>query len=349
MSNDQIDVRVLMAEIEAEARARRIGGQVPSDYEAELAAMFERIAPKTAQGDYEAAIRRAEEASMIDLAPPLQSGNPGRAFAKKGLAKLTSWYVRFVAQQVALFAANITEAVRALGERMRRIEAQHEGAASPSVQALARMLGPSDLATTWETHIEKCFAQRTGTICVAHAGAGALVKRLDGGARLAYGVEPTDPRRAADIDPEIDIRGEDVLTHLRSISGPALAGAVLVDVPDRLPIGSLFEAVDLCNGALLPDALLVIVTTDSRAWPEARGGFAADVSLGHPLAPATWVQLLTDRGFVDIDVVSETPESIVSPIAGTDPHVAELNAAFLALEAKLSSPASHCIVARKPA
>ncbi|MFZ4515479.1 MAG: hypothetical protein ACOYN3_04135 [Acidimicrobiia bacterium] len=336
-----------MAEIEAEARAQRVQGDIPASYEAELDAMFNRLAPKGTYGDFDEALRQSTANALIDGAPPISSQRPGGAAAKKGLGKLSRWYIQHIANQVTLFAANITEAVRTLGDRVGRLEASGANGATPGARRLAEQVLPFDVTTVWDTHIEKQFAGVGGRVCVARVGRGDLVRRLNQAGVAAYGVEPIDPPTADQIDVMLEIRTEELLDHLRRIDGPQLEGIVLVDYPDRLVLGDLITVVERCSEVLVPGGQLVVVTSDARAWAQCAGGAIADVTVGHPLAPATWVQLLSIHGFTEIEAAAEAAQQLVTPISGDGPEVEAMNAALLSLEALLAVPPSYCIAARK--
>jgi hypothetical protein len=343
---ESIDTRTLMAEIEAEARARRVRGDIPLDLEAELDRKFERLVPRGSDRDFDSALQRSEERALFDYAPPLASARRGGSAAKKGLAKLSAWYVRFVGQQVTEFAVSITHAVRLLGERVESIEHQ---LGTNQASAVARVAASLSIETDprWNAEITGMFKGETGRVLVARAGTGSLVRALVDAGVEAYGVEPGDPSRVEDVDPALQIRSEELFVHLHRIPDPELAGVVLIGSPDRMTVGGVYEVLEELWRVMLPDATLVVVTTDPEHWRRVRGGLAADLGPGHPLAPETWRQLLDSVGFDDIEVLDAEPEAIVQDVPGEDALVVAVNEQLRALEAALVAPPSHCIRARR--
>jgi hypothetical protein len=342
-----LDTRKLMAEIEADARARRVSGDVPRGFEAELNAKFAQLTPRGGESDFASEIQRASKSSFLDYAPPVASARKGGAAAKKGLSKLSAWYVRYVGQQVTAFAVSITNAVRLLGERVERLESQLSGADAAGIHALAEGLSGNDLSAVWQDALLSQFKAENGRVLVARAGNGALVRALVDQGASAYGVEPGDPKRIEDIDPTLELRSTELMAHLRTIPEPELAGVVLIGLVDELAVGAVYETLARLNETMLPGATLVVVTTDPEQWRRQHGGAVADLSHGHPLAPTTWRELLASQGFTDIEIRSAEPEAIVRDIPGTDPAVLAMNEQLRALEAAIAVSPSHFIRARR--
>ena len=344
---EPIDTRALMAEIEADARARRSSGAVPRDLEAELDATFAALTPKGAERSFEAALQRAESDALFDYQPPVQSVKPGGTAAKKGLAKLSSWYIRHVGQQVTAFALAITNAVRVLGDRVDVLEAQVGTTGSEGVAQIADAVLVQEPPTLWNTAVLDALKGTAGRVLVANAGSGALVRSLVEAGVSAYGVEPVDPADVADIDPLLEIRSATLVEHLKTVAEGALSAVVLVGLTDTMTVGGVVDTIGRLGRVLEPGATLIVVTTDPEQWRRERAGLVADLSYGSPLAPATWRELLLAAGYDDVEVASADPEPIVRDLPGDDPATVAINEQLRALEAAIVVPSSHCIRARR--
>ncbi len=330
------DARELMAEIDAEVRARRAAGDIPAGFERELDALFARFSPSGTGDDFTTVLDRAEHDAFIDADPPLGSAKRGGLVVKKGVRVAVGWYLQYVTQQVATFGTMTVRAVRILGERVERLEA---ASGSAAVAAEAAKLAPSTPVAPFTAPIVARLAGAPGRVLHADAGEGALLVALADAGIDAYGVEPRDVALVPPADARLEIRADDAVGHLRAIADGTLGGVVLTGLVDRAPVGELVELADLVAAKLVPGGVIAIVSAEPRAWGRGRSVVEADLAPGRPLHADTWVGLLAGRGFVDVEIAAAPDQHP----GGDDQPTHELDARVERLEAELFGPDAYLV------
>ncbi len=348
-----IDADALMAEIDAEVRARRAAGDLPAGFERELDLIFARYAPVGAMGDdLESVLARAEQASFVDLAaPPTASTLPGVSLVKRLIRKMVFFYLHYVAEQVTTLALVLIRAVRLLGQRVERLEQAVTGGTraqaagdSPSAAPLA----PVPELAHWEPLLAETFGGAGGRVLHGESGPGALVACLRRAGADAYGVEPVGERAEAADTAGTEARPVEVLDHLRALRDGALGGLVLSGCVDRLPPLGQHELVALATSRLGAGASLAILGTDPAAWQRAVGPVAADLAPGRPLHAETWARLLESAGFSGVELHRGPAAEGLTPVPGTDEAAKALNANLERLSALLFGPATYCVLGVAP-
>jgi len=335
------DTTMLMAELEREVRTRRRSGELPADLERELDAAFEAVAPPGATGvGFEAALERAERAAFIDPVGPTESRLPGVSFLRRLVRKALAFYVEHVARRVSAFGVTAVRAMRLLGRRVDALEA-----ATPFTDPRVRDIHfplESDLdPSMWEETIESHLHGARGRVLHGDCGAGALVERLG---KLGFDVYGVDPRPdAAELADETgrEVRGMNVLEHLRSLPDGVLGAIVLSGVTDRVGLGDLVDLTRHAARVLCPGAPLVVISRHPAAWRRQVAPVVADLSPGHPLHPDTWIHLLVTGSFTHVQVHLGETSSLVEVIdAATDDN-------FRRIAAELFVPESFVVTARR--
>lgn len=288
----QVDLATVMAEVDAEVRRRRATGQFPAGLEAELDAVFARFAPPGAMGDDLAAmLARAEEAASIDVDAPVESSRPVVPVVKKAIRKSTAWYQRHMATQVSALGGTLVGAVRALAERVERLEQLTPGADRELVDTiddLASALRPEPAA------LLAALGQVHGRVLHTLAGDGSFVTAAVAAGFDAYGVEPRRDRSAPAVAAGRDVRGDDPLEHLVRLPAASLGAVVLSGVVDHAAIATQLAAFAQAVRVVAPGGVVVVASTDPSRWSTAADGALADISPGRPLAAHTW-QVLAER------------------------------------------------------
>lgn len=342
-----IDVDALMAEIEAEVRARQASGDLPADFERELDLVFARFAPVGAMGDdLESVLVRAEQASFLDMAAPVDSARPGVPLVKRLIRRVVRWYLHYLAQQVTTLGLVLTRALRLLAQRVEALERAVPGAAGPAVPATA--LAPLPDLAHWEALLTKVFGGARGRVLHGECGTGALVAALRRAGADAYGAEPVPERaEAADAD-GLEARPVEVLEHLRALGEGALEGLIVSGCVDRLPAAAQRELADLAASRLAPGGSLAILGTSPGAWERTVGPVAADLAPGRPLHPQTWARLLEAAGFSGVELHEGPVAEGLQPVPGSDEAARALNANLERLNALLFPPATYAVLGMAP-
>jgi hypothetical protein len=297
---DGIDLRKLAAEIEAEVRARRAAGDYPPGFEDELDALFDRYAPPEVNEDFDAALERAEDLSLINPVLPVASRNPILGVVKRTVAKLIAWYHSFIAQQVGTLAGAINNALGLLYTRVRNLE-RTTGDVRAQRAVMARIPAHRDDAA-WQSIVVDSLRGREGRVAVVHCGRGALLEGLGEAGVDAYGIEP----RRGDADEArslgFDVRIDDGIPHLESVGEGALSGLVVRGLSERSMVSELVSLVASAHDALAEGAPILVCSLRRNAWGHGDTLVEADLVAGRPLEAESWVHLLGEYGFADASV-----------------------------------------------
>lgn len=353
MAGEPIDAGALMAEIDAEVRARRAAGDLPAGFERELDLIFARYAPVGAMGDdLESVLARGEQASFIDLAAPTESALPGVPLVKRLIRKLVFFYLHHIAEQITTLALVLIRGLRLLGQRVERLE-QSVAAGGTGSQAAggspsAAPLAPVPELAHWEPLMAATFAPVPGRVLHGECGPGALVACLRRAGVDAYGVEPVGERAEAADAAGVEARPLEVIDHLRALKEGALGGLVLSGCVDRLPPLAQHELVALAASRLGAGAPLAVLGTAPAAWERAVGPVAADLAPGRPLHAETWARLLEAAGFSAVELHRGPAGDGLTPVPGTDEATKALMANLERLAALLFAPATYCVLGVAP-
>lgn len=339
-----LDLDRVRREIEDEVRARRASGDFPPGLERDLDLVFARFAPATTSGDdLDGVLEAADRTSFVDVDVPTASDLPGVSFVKRLLRKLMAWYLRYLAQQVSVFATSAVAALKLLGRRVEALEAASPGA-NPRILAEARHVGPTADPAPFATRVITEMRRASGRVLVAEVGSGSLLRDLVDAGVDAYGL---DPGNHADriTTTDLEIRDEETVAHLTKVGEEALGGLVLAGGADRLPLGGQLALVERAAATLADGAPLVVLSTTPAAWAQAVDPVDADLAPGRPLHPATWRHLLEHRGFTDVEVHDGPVIATLDRVDGPGAEV--LNTNLARIEAALFGPASVAVTARR--
>ncbi|HET9732496.1 MAG TPA: methyltransferase domain-containing protein [Acidimicrobiales bacterium] len=337
----------LLADIDEEVRQRRASGDFPPSLERELDLAFDRVSPVApADGEFGDAIKAADRAAFINVAVPTASNKPGVDIVKRVLKKLMAWYLDYLAQQVTSFGGAVVRALRAIGERIDRLEGQAEALRPAPDDGVDRPAVAEDLGP-WQDLVVERLKGTSGRVLHAECGHGQLVKALAAVGVDAYGVDP----RAALVDLAVaggvDALPDDAVAHLEAVSPGGLAGLVLSGCVDRLPLGRQRQLVDLAASRLGPGGVLVLVASSPAAWANRTPPIEADLAPGRPLHAATWSYLLERAGF-SCETIDGPTQEVLSEVPGSSATAKAMNANLARLEATLFGPASSAVVGRLP-
>lgn len=309
-----IDLQQVLREIDEEVAARRAAGDFPPGMERDLDLIFARFAPATTSGDdLDALLEQADRGAFVDVDVPTASRMPAVGIVKKVLRKLMAWYLRYVAQQVSVFAGATVGALKLLGRRVAALEASTPGADPAVRDELQRASTPPDLDAV-ATHILDALRGTTGRVLVAECGAGSLVRALLDAGLDAYGCDPRLALAEQGALAGVEIRPDDVFDHLGAVDHEALGALVLAGIVDREPVGRQLALADLAANVVATGGRLVLVGTAPDAWGRTTSVIDADLSPGKPLHAETWAHLVAERGFRDVEQREGTPRYVVTAV-----------------------------------
>jgi hypothetical protein len=282
--------------------------------ERDLDLIFARFAPATTStDDLDALLEQADRGAFVDVDVPTGSRLPAVGVVKKLLRKLMSWYLRYVAQQVSVFAASVVGALKLIGRRIEALEAATPGA-DPAVREASRRASTApDLLPVADVILDVLDGV-SGRVLVAECGDGALVRRLVDAGIDAYGCEHRLALAEAAALTGLDVRSDDVVDHLRAVDHEALAALVLSGVVDRVPVGAQLALADLAARVLATGGRLAVVGTSPDAWGRTTSVVDADLAPGKPLHAETWAHLLTERGFDGVEQHAGAPTYVVTAV-----------------------------------
>ena len=311
---EHIDLNQVLREIDDEVEARRASGDFPPGMERDLDLIFARFAPAMTSGDdLDALLEQADRGAFVDVDVPTASRLPAVSIVKRVLRKLMAWYLRYIAQQVSVFAGSAVGALRLLGRRVTALEAVTPGADPTVRDASRRAAVPPALAPFAGTIVER-LRDRSGRVLVAECGDGALVRALVDAGIDAYGCDHRLALAEAAALTGLEVRTDDVVEHLGAVDHEALAGLVLAGAVDRLPVGAQLALADLASGVLATGGRVVIVGTDPKAWGRTTSVIDADLAPGKPLHAETWAHLVAERGFARVEVQAGSPHYLVTAV-----------------------------------
>lgn len=306
------DLDALVAEIEAEAEAKLESGELDPEFLHELDMLFDRLVPRGGdEGDFWAALERAEREALIDLNAPTESTHPAFVPVKRTVRKLILWYMEYLAGQMTAFAGSSSRATRLLGDqvkeleqRIRRFEREHRESIEQDEASRLRVLEVArelavDTWPAWTDEIVAGFDSVDGRVLHADCGSGALLRELVAAGVDAYGTDPSERLTVEAVAGGLDARPDHVVTHLRRVTPRGLGGAVLSGCVDRHPVADLVEIAELLGRNLAPGGRVALV----GVVPDRSGAVDAgeDLAPGRPLRAETWHRLLDRSGFADIE------------------------------------------------
>ena len=305
-----VDLDVVIAEIYDAVAQRRASGELPADLEAELDAEFANYAPSAVTGDsLSGVLSQADKAVTIDVDAPTAGKFPAGQ-VKKGVRKLTFWYMQYLANQVSSFGSATVRALRMLDRRVSIVEQATPGASRAVANALEAM-DPTPVPGPTAEVVAEHLKGVKGRVLHTECGAGELVGALSRAGLDVYGAEPRRRMLASALREGLEIRPDTATDHLTSIA-PAALGALVLSGLDTKPTGAQVHLADLAARAIEPGGSLVVLGSQPEAWAAAVPVVIADLAPGRPLHAETWASVLGGKGFevtavVEVAAAPEVP------------------------------------------
>jgi hypothetical protein len=286
----------VMAEIDEEVRARRAAGDLPARVERELDELFLQFSPVAGRdGSLQAALRMVDAATFIDPVVPVASSKSGGAAVKRGLRQLTLWYMGFVTHQVSQFATAVSRSLHLLSDELRTMQRQLDSARVPPAPVI-ELPWAHHAGAWWVGSALEAVAGAPGRVLHAACGDGWFVAACATRGIDAYGVDPRPGTERSGAGPELDVREEGVVEHLRAARPASLGGLVLTGTVEAMAPGEREQLLALVVDRLAPGGVVVLHSVSPAAWGAEDLPAAADLAAGHPLRPRTWEHVLVQRG-----------------------------------------------------
>jgi hypothetical protein len=293
----QAYVAQVMAEIEDEVRLRRSSGDLPPKLERELDELFLAHSPVAGRGgDLTEALRMVDAATFVDPVVPVDSQRAAGAVVKKGMRTVLLWYVGWITHQISQFASAVSRALHIVEGRLKELERKVEvqrvpGAGVVEIPAVHRA------DAWWVAPTVAAVASVPGRIVHAASGDGWLVRLIISAGGDAYGVDPRTNLVEEGVLTVSDLRGEDLVDHLRAVAPAGLGAIVLSGVVDGMAGGERAQLLHLIGATLAPGGVLVLHSLSRAAFDKEDAPFEADLAPGRPLRATTWQRLLDESGY----------------------------------------------------
>ncbi|MHB8287708.1 MAG: methionine biosynthesis protein MetW [Acidimicrobiales bacterium] len=329
-------LEVAVAHIREEACQKRASGEFTEEFEQELSAAFERLAPvgtnrwffDAARVHLDSAARgyRGIQVALEEFASTVgEPPEPGSGRSMTRLRALTrTWLIESVVEgrvahlgaRVSSFAtgtaralevmdqrlALVDDALRLLGERF-----EDSGLAERSRDSLVRelrtALEPEDVSSCAAVVIER-FAELRGSVLHAECGDGSLASLLIASGHDVVGAEPRVEAAYSAMRRGVKVALREASEHLASLDEASLAAVVLSGSIDRTGTTGQLHLLELALRVLDRGGLASIVVTEPALFGSSHlEPVLRELLEWNPKSPSTWTTMMRHVGFVDIEVI----------------------------------------------
>ncbi|MDQ2726613.1 MAG: hypothetical protein M3Y91_01825 [Actinomycetota bacterium] len=312
-AGNELDLTGVLADIEAEVRARRASGELTGDFERHLDSLFADLAPVDAVvGNLTDLLNKLQVSTTIDTHAPIESAGRGVPQLKAVVGKAIDWELRHLASQVSGLANAITRALFLVRDRLDEVEHDAIPRRDRALAALATAGGRTRLPEgPWEAVVTGVLGDSDGRVLHAECERGALVTALRARGVDAYGIDPVE---AVVVESKLAaLHPDDARAHLRTVPECSLAGVILSGAPDRLSVAGLLELLALTERALRPGGHMVLIA--HRPGPAAAADVGGELAGRPRLQPETLTALAEGAGLVDVAVSAGPVDAIPAGMA----------------------------------
>jgi len=260
-----IDVRALVAEIEAEVARRRAAGEYPEELLARLRSEF-RVASEGAS---------LEEMAHIETVRPLESRRPG---FKRLLRRLVAWYVRPLAEDQSRFNYAMLRRLVALEARLARVETAWQRPPESPRRGVDRYDASMRINDARLQMLREVLQRRPpGPVAVIAFDDAGMLQRLQAVGVPVEAVTPDPGLLAAARAAGVRCHEAEPLAWLAS-TGPSLAAVVGMGVLPLLSPAETLRIVPLIAQTLRPAGLVLLDAPDPR-FPAMRRWVGPDTAV----------------------------------------------------------------------
>jgi len=282
----ELYIRKVRAEIEAEAKLRRMQDPEIEQQEAVIDRAWAAVAPPGATGPVESMLLgRVEQIAMVDVMVPV-GHRPGVREVKRLIRKISYWYFAYIASQVNTFHNALGRYLRSLHAR---VEALEVAAGTASLDGLIDAVDePSE---TVAAALANCVTTPVRAV-VLSCGSGRTVEALQNVCSSVYGIEPDAGRLLPGVSRGLDLRVDDPLTHLDVLVPGTIDAVVLQGFIEDMKPDAIARLVEMLKERLAIGGALLVAACD----PDRRDVVDRDIRLGYGIAPQTWAHLIDRLG-----------------------------------------------------
>lgn len=178
-----------------------------------------------------------------------------------------------------------------------------------------------------------------GPVLDIGSGRGEWLGLLQSKGVLAYGVDTNSDFVEACRERGLDVRLEDALEHLTSIPEGSLGAVTGFHIVEHIPVETLVNLANLCMVAIAPGGRVLFETPNPTNLRVGAAAFYLDPTHLRPLHPDLLQFILTDCGFVDVEV------RFLHPARDIPPSEDELQREF---SWSLFGPQDYAVIATRP-
>jgi len=335
-----------MADIDAEVRRRRASGDLPAGLERELDELFLECSPVGLHGKdrLRETLALVDGSAYVDVAVPTESQKAVGSYVKRLIRKSMGWYIGFIVHQIVKFAWSVSRMFHVVVDHVEDLEAAVETQRTPELPASAV---PRTVPGTawWSAEAVAAMKGVKGRVLQGECGGGELLDALIASGIDAYGVDTDDIAIESAVERGLDVRAESVLGHLGVVADEALSGLILTGSIQWLHPNERGRLVTLATSRVAVDGVLVVHSATPEAWLADSSHVVSDLAPGRPLHAETWVHLIEDHGFRQVNLTFGGEDRRLKPVADTNNDAATINAAIDALNALLLGPSEYLLVA----
>jgi hypothetical protein len=278
-----LDLDRLIGELETEAARRRAEPGYPHDADARLHFELARRAPDPPRAPALGALvdRVAELASagLASAPAPTFEGARSRRRQRQAAAQ----HLARVDDRVTSVGLAIAAVLHAITDRLQQLEerAKHQEPRTDDRSVAPSEAGGSEALARWTDRLSEALP-REERVLYAGTEADIVVARLRSVGVDVYGITDVGPRDR----PGPDVRHGDLSDHLRAVDDGALGAVLLAGVPEVMTPHALGPLV----AELRRVAKVAVIISEAQWWWRQRlGAVRADLALGRPLDPDTWL------------------------------------------------------------
>ncbi|MXW42444.1 MAG: hypothetical protein F4138_04075 [Acidimicrobiia bacterium] len=285
-----------MTEIKAEAEVWRATDPNIAILEEDLKRAWAASLPLGVADGSASPISSLETLNQINVDAP-EGSRFGIRTLKRLIKKLTSWYLHYVTAQVALLGHGIIKTFKTVDQRLAQLEDLSLPTSNNSTTRFP-ISAPSETvaqAIATEMSADKC--------AVLSANSGTIIAAIQACGRTVYGLHHSASQVLSAIEQGLDVRQDDVLSHLNSLTTASLQGIVLTDVVETMPLAAIQQTVLQSQRVLLPNGVLVVAVGD----PAQRAGVERELLANLGLSPTAWQFLLNQVHFTTRSVQTDDP------------------------------------------